>query len=867
MAWYTFYLRQPLPTAYAEELTALAGPKVSRDGRSIRAGTNCAWLVSEYLGWRGQHSNVKQVQQPLLPAPHANMPWIPGMRERVSGFEHPWPAYLLPWQQATVLHYGHLPSVRLQWAPGCLSGEAELVVNRAGRAFRIKLAELVRKFNGGTSIRGCTKTAVVWDAKIPTRTQSRTDDGAVRLNEIVSAVESGVKVTYAVHAGGRKLRATADHIFITPAGDKRLSELVVGSLVYIEAGQKKGACKPKRREHYTTGVFNHPYALRKMRKKTGRRKLQRTAKVATHRLVAEAALNSVPLAQYIETLRRGTDNQLAGLRFIDPKTHDVHHKDGDWRNNAPENLEVITKVEHQREHGRKTHWRNVTYTTKAVPIEFIGDPKEEMTYDLAMAAPYHNFLANGFVVHNSGKTLGAILYSFMPGGPVLFVTRSAARRTIAADVKRFTTESFFILEGQSEKQIPSGTRVVITGWDTLPYHIDLLANYGFVAAVFDEIHRASSHKVWNAIPARDAEGKPIFDAATGNQKMEFSLKDNMVAAAHQISQALTIQRRMGTTATPIPDRLRNLWGQLHLLEPYEWGTKASVWFTRYCNAYHDTHHRFITSGRSSEPYIEELNKRLSFSLFSVPYSVTHRSLPPKRRQVTYIPKEQLLKDEGAEARAMLREAAGKGKHAMAHGKLAAAAARKRNAVVDLVLDSIGDTTKAVVLTGLRREAEKLADQLRKKLPGVQIWSATGDQTVAQRDRIREQYMESAGPCIIVGTLYAWGESVNLQDTDIAFIVMLPLRPGDVIQVEGRFSRQGQVRPTLIHYVVAEGTYDEHVASILLDKLPAVEHVVKDEELAGFGKAIAGLENETEIEEMLLGKLLSAPADDTMEGNI
>jgi thymidylate synthase (FAD) len=43
-------------------------------------------------------------------------------------------------------------------------------------------------------------------------------------------------------------------------------------------------------------------------------------------------------------------------------------------------------------------------------IEYAG---EEMTYDLEVAGPYHNFVANGFVVHNSVNELSA-RYSILP---------------------------------------------------------------------------------------------------------------------------------------------------------------------------------------------------------------------------------------------------------------------------------------------------------------------------------------------------------------------------------------------------------------------------------------------------------------------
>lgn len=40
-------------------------------------------------------------------------------------------------------------------------------------------------------------------------------------------------------------------------------------------------------------------------------------------------------------------------RLIDPKTEEVHHKDGDTSNNRVSNLEVRKKSSHKREHAKK----------------------------------------------------------------------------------------------------------------------------------------------------------------------------------------------------------------------------------------------------------------------------------------------------------------------------------------------------------------------------------------------------------------------------------------------------------------------------------------------------------------------------------
>jgi len=102
--------------------------------------------------------------------------------------------------------------------------------------------------------------------------------------------------------------------------------------------------------------------------------------------------------------------------------------------------------------------------------------------------------------------------------------------------------------------------------------------------------------------------------------------------------------------------------------------------------------------------------------------------------------------------------------------------------------------------------------------------------------IRHEYMAyrptpDAG-CVNIGTGDAWGESLNLQDTDLALFIMLPWTPRQIRQWEGRFQRMGGTRSVLIQYFVAKGTVDEDVEQVLLSKMPAVEEVVADEALMG-----------------------------------
>jgi len=76
---------------------------------------------------------------------------------------------------------------------------------------------------------------------------------------------------------------------------------------------------------------------------------------------------------------------------------EVHHKDKNTSNNTLANLEILTKSQHRFKHS----YYPKPILSKVKSITKIGI---EDTYDIVCKAPHHNFVANGIVVHNSGKT-------------------------------------------------------------------------------------------------------------------------------------------------------------------------------------------------------------------------------------------------------------------------------------------------------------------------------------------------------------------------------------------------------------------------------------------------------------------------------
>ncbi len=444
----------------------------------------------------------------------------------------------------------------------------------------------------------------------------------------------------------------------------------------------------------------------------------------------------------------------------------------------------------------------------------------------------------------SGKTLTAIAWSLARPGNTLVVTRAAVRRNYGREIERFTEHRAHVVESLADAswQVLEDLDklYVVIGWEMLAESLESILKWKPVNLVMDELHKCKSNKRWEATPTKDG-------------KLAFSPRENMAYAAYKLSRAAT--RRLGATATPVKDRVRDLWAQFDLVHPDAWGkfyAEDKPSFTgRYCAARRNSFGGVDTTGSSN---LDELWDRASIVTHHVPHSVTHRHLPPRRRLVTYVKQGDLNASTGFSA-AYKKAARSGGRGAILELKLMEAAAKKRKFLMEILEECVENKQKVVVFTGRREDCDKLAEAVRDAFaPEALVLSGHGGTPAGDRDDMQQQYMAAPGPAILVGTGDAWGEGVNLQDSDLLLIAMLPYTPGQIVQWEGRVARHGQKRPVLIQYLVAEGTVDEHVAEILLTKLPAVERVAQDDSVQGFADQLRGSDQEEEILDSLIAKI-------------
>lgn len=293
---------------------------------------------------------------------------------------------------------------------GCLAGDTIINVNRAGRGFESTIERLVMQFNGiqPTYVRsdnGATAKSRPWDLTIPTRI-ARAMGEVIMLGTIKRAWCSGEKLTYTIETvSGRAIRATSDHPFLLADGTwVKLQDLKVGSIIQVNSGRgKPEGSSGANKQYQSIDTDYHPFQVHR----GGGR-----YSVAAHRLVVESVLNDLPFYDYVYYLRSDR-RKSGGFQYLQPNQI-VHHKNEDPTDNRVHNLEVL---ESTKEHSDRHSWgNNVLWQVGQDEIALIEEFGVEAVYDIEMVSDPHNFMANGFVVHNCGKTSTLVeLANAVPG--------------------------------------------------------------------------------------------------------------------------------------------------------------------------------------------------------------------------------------------------------------------------------------------------------------------------------------------------------------------------------------------------------------------------------------------------------------------
>jgi uncharacterized protein (DUF488 family) len=306
---------------------------------------------------------------------------------------------------------------------GCLTGDTVIMLNRSGNGERMTLFKAYCKTHGNPTpiqpgycgcgcgntvsdkrskcIRGHHSHHIKWKQGLP-KIRSLLGD-TLGSQPILDIVYSGKKDVYELTlSNGMTLKGTDCHPILTTNGYIPLGKLVNTDIVLTDplwkTEKKVVYKKSKMHDSHINGLKYHPHARLV---KTKKYKDGFTQRVPTHVFILESSINNLT----IEELKiRCKSGDVDGLTFINPRLNAVHHKDNNHYNNEISNLQLMTHHEHLKHHGINniTNFGYFTPTqTLMVDRKYIGI---EDTFDVQCPDPHHNFVANGIIVHNSGKS-------------------------------------------------------------------------------------------------------------------------------------------------------------------------------------------------------------------------------------------------------------------------------------------------------------------------------------------------------------------------------------------------------------------------------------------------------------------------------
>lgn len=407
-----------------------------------------------------------------------------------------------------------------------------------------------------------------------------------------------------------------------------------------------------------------------------------------------------------------------------------------------------------------------------------------------------------------GKTAQAIRACLEVGARrVLVVTKKSLLTQWEREIGRWTAvgESKVVLPPNfgvarltaASKTIPN-TPWVVTNYEAVVRHVDRLMPAGFDAMIVDEA---------TAIKNRKAQRTKVI---------------------HKLARV--IPHRLLLTGTPIHNRPDELWSLLHAVAPDTF-TSYWRWVEEHCQTWRNPWGGVDILGvkdrhRLSQvlyPYLLRRTKSL-LNLPPISHETVSVELTAEQRRVYRELRTLLMSHLGDEHIVVtptvlsqltrLRQVCCT--PALIGGK---DASTKTEALVDL-LEEYAPHHKVLVFT-------TFAEYVRLLLPALRQWNPahiTGDLSTSRRDAEVHRFSEDPTCRILLGTITAMGEGLNLQAADVVVFLNREWVPAWNEQAVGRAYRRGQTKPVHIINLVCRNTVEEHVEKLLSAKAEVVREV-------------------------------------------
>jgi SWI/SNF-related matrix-associated actin-dependent regulator 1 of chromatin subfamily A len=366
-----------------------------------------------------------------------------------------------------------------------------------------------------------------------------------------------------------------------------------------------------------------------------------------------------------------------------------------------------------------------------------------------------------------------------------------------------------------------GFDVTLINYDIVARNQDALEGVKYDYVVVDESHKIKNPKAQRTLS--------ILRLVAGRE--EEKGKRGVWRVLHQGVRSVTFM-----TGTPIVNRPLELWTTVGTIA--SWVPQFANFFNfaqRYCNA-HRTQWGWDFSGSSNEA---ELNQLLNDTIMIRRRKEdVLRDLPPKtfvtvplefdRREYDAV--ASAFEGRGDWRQGMQALVQYGGKPARSDEAIVAinkcreiAGYAKMASAIEWILDYVEEGNKLVVFAHHQRMVDHITASV--KSAGVGVRMIRGGVGLEERAQAAQDFQNDPSVRVIVLNIASAGFGITLTAARACAFVQLPWTPGDLIQAADRVHRIGQTDNVTVYNLVAEGTVEEAIGELIMEKAAVANRVV------------------------------------------
>ena len=392
-----------------------------------------------------------------------------------------------------------------------------------------------------------------------------------------------------------------------------------------------------------------------------------------------------------------------------------------------------------------------------------------------------------------------------PVGPYLVVCPASVKHNWAREIRLALGETEIHVVGPAPLPPPGFGGWTIVNYDLLKRHIEGLLGFPYRGLVFDEGHYIKNHR---------------------SQRSRLSCRLVTESAGAGGQPAVHV-----LTGTPLTNRPRDLFPLLQLVG-HALGLSFLAFAKRYCDGHKNDHGYWVTNGVSNAA---ELSVQLQGTMLRRRKDET-LDLPAKQRTWIDVEVDEDVRERLNEAIARFVD----GERNARGGRLGIAmlsGARRRLAVakvpvtLEYVRGAVEQGEKVILYSCFTHATRRFARAL-----GDMAVTVTGDVPARRRQALVDRFQNDAAVRVFIGQIHAAGVGINLTAGRLVVFNDLDWVPANHWQAEDRAHRIGQAGTVNVAYMVARGTLEEFVRTVLETKSRLIDDVVEGKAL---GEAMEG----------------------------